>query len=786
MISFTEVAMVRRIAVGLLAALLAGAGAGAAMDATLAELLRRARESTARGDLADAGRALRAAVQASPQSTEAHRALGDLYLRTKETQAALQEYQEALSLDASDADSRTKVAGIYLAGRRYEDAATQAEQASKLAPERSEPLAVLARAQAALGKPEEAVTTLAKAVERAPGDEALRVELASLHVARKTPAEAERVLRAGLAATPSSRTLRAALANLLAGQRRFAESDALVDEVVKLSAEDPRTLRQAGLYRLRRGDAPGAEALLRRAVGLAGQDGAERALALADLADLCAITGRLAEARQALEESQKLAPGDPLILLRLANFYLLTDAPDRAEPWIERLRATDADNPNVRLLQARLDLARGRVDEARQALEGMTESAPDSTTVHLYLGKAYAVGRQWDKAEAAYRKVLEEVPGHFFANLDLAKVYLGTGRAAEALEPLGRVLAATPDFAPAHLLRADALLATGKALEAEGEYRALLGSKAPAEPAALHARLAAALEAQGRLSDALDHYAESHRLVPAGAEAALRGVALLDRVGKREQADRVSREYLDAGGDSPQGLTALAGRAMERRDTDLAHRLLAKALAADPGSAPARELEARLHLAEGDRAQAEASLRAALASEPKRASALVLLATVLEGQGKKAEATEVYERVLRWSPDNALAANNLAFLYLDDEAKLPEALRLALLAVEKAPANPFTLDTLGWVRYRLQDYAAALGPLEEAHRLQPSHPEIAFHLGMAYAKAGRPQEARPLLEEALKAADGAPWVQEAGRALDRLGGADRTGGGAERGGGDVR
>ncbi|MBI5015641.1 MAG: tetratricopeptide repeat protein [Deltaproteobacteria bacterium] len=777
--------MLRCVVVSLLWALLAGTWAGAADDPTLTELLRRTHESAARGDLADAARAAQAAVQARPGSADAHRAWADVLLRTNDPKAALAEYGEALRLDPSDAEARTRTAGLYLLDRRFAEAAAEAERAAGLAPGRAEPLAVLARAEAALGRTDAALAALNRAIERAPGDEALRVELARLHVTRNDPASAERDLRAGLEASPSSQALRAALANLLAAQRRFPEADLLVDEVVRLAPDDPITLRSASRYRLRRADAAGAEALLHRALDLAGQRPAERAPALAELAELYAVTGRLPEAREALEEVQRLAPDDPQAQLRLANFFLLTDRPGDAQPWIDRLRARDADDPNVRLLQSRVDLAQGRVEQALQTLEPMAEGAPDSATVQLFLGKAYAVGRRWDKAEQAYRRVLEEVPGHFFANLDLAKVYLATGRGAEALEPISRVLAVQPDYAPGRRLQADAWLAAGRPAEAEAAYRALLGVKPLEDEGGLRTRLAASLEAQGHLPEALEQYSQARRLVPASAEEALRHVGLLDRLGKREEADRVSRGYLDAGGDSLQALTTLAGRALERRDRDLARALVARAVAADPGAVGARELEARLLLDDGDRTRAEAALRSVLAAEPDRVSALLLLATLLEGLGRTDEAAQTYEHVLRASPENAVAANNLAFLYLSDDAKRPDALRLALLAVEKAPRNPFTLDTLGWVRYRSQDYAAALESLEAAHRLQPSHAEIAFHLGLTYEKLSRPSEARDVLEQALGAASGASWAPEAKAALDRLGRPRPVGGGAERGGGDA-
>jgi Flp pilus assembly protein TadD len=119
-------------------------------------------------------------------------------------------------------------------------------------------------------------------------------------------------------------------------------------------------------------------------------------------------------------------------------------------------------------------------------------------------------------------------------------------------------------------------------------------------------------------------------------------------------------------------------------------------------------------------------------------------------------------------PENAVAANNLAVIYGDDEQKRGEALRLARLAAEKAPDNAFTLDTLGWIQFRTMDYPGAVRTLERAHELMPEHPEIAYHLGMAYEKVKRPDDARRLLRMALDAPQKGDWAADAGQALQRL------------------
>jgi Flp pilus assembly protein TadD len=51
---------------------------------------------------------------------------------------------------------------------------------------------------------------------------------------------------------------------------------------------------------------------------------------------------------------------------------------------------------------------------------------------------------------------------------------------------------------------------------------------------------------------------------------------------------------------------------------------------------------------------------------------------------------------------------------------------------------------------RLGQLEGALGHLEQARRLEPSHPLVLFNLGTLLARSGRPAEAEPLLAELVK------------------------------------
>ncbi|MDP6417004.1 MAG: tetratricopeptide repeat protein, partial [Gammaproteobacteria bacterium] len=57
------------------------------------------------------------------------------------------------------------------------------------------------------------------------------------------------------------------------------------------------------------------------------------------------------------------------------------------------------------------------------------------------------------------------------------------------------------------------------------------------------------------------------------------------------------------------------------------------------------------------------------------------------------------------------------------------------------PGDPFILDSLGWVHYRLGNYQRAVDYLKEAMELR-SDPEIAAHLGEVLWQQGNLDEAR--------------------------------------------
>lgn len=114
-----------------------------------------------------------------------------------------------------------------------------------------------------------------------------------------------------------------------------------------------------------------------------------------------------------------------------------------------------------------------------------------------------------------------------------------------------------------------------------------------------------------------------------------------------------------------------------------------------------------------------------------------------------------YERLNRWPegqadlqaalkvrPDEPELLNYLGYSWIDRGEHLQEATAMIQKAVATDPRSGAMVDSLGWAYYRMGDFKKAVEKLEEAVELEAGDPEINNHLGDAYWKVGRKDEAQ--------------------------------------------
>ncbi len=173
-------------------------------------------------------------------------------------------------------------------------------------------------------------------------------------------------------------------------------------------------------------------------------------------------------------------------------------------------------------------------------------------------------------------------------------------------------------------------------------------------------------------------------------------------------------------------------------------------------------------------------LEAMALERPERADALISLGELYRMKERYAEAVDVYdqaftrvptieprhwtwlyargmslERTKQWpraekdllhalelEPDQPLVLNYLGYSWVELGLNLDEARDMIERAVEQRPNDGYIVDSLGWVLYRMGEYADALPHLERAVEIRPSDPVIIDHFGDALWQVGRHEEAR--------------------------------------------
>lgn len=106
-------------------------------------------------------------------------------------------------------------------------------------------------------------------------------------------------------------------------------------------------------------------------------------------------------------------------------------------------------------------------------------------------------------------------------------------------------------------------------------------------------------------------------------------------------------------------------------------------------------------------------------------------------------------RLLVLKPEHAQAYNALGYTLADRTERLTEAREYIEKALKLSPDDPFILDSMGWVEYRLGRLAEGLQYLERAFQVRPD-PEIAAHLGEVLWVKGDKPGAEKIWRDALR------------------------------------
>lgn len=137
-----------------------------------------------------------------------------------------------------------------------------------------------------------------------------------------------------------------------------------------------------------------------------------------------------------------------------------------------------------------------------------------------------------------------------------------------------------------------------------------------------------------------------------------------------------------------------------------------------------------------------------IAANPDDADLMYDQALLAEKTGALDDMERLLRRVIALKPDFQHAYNALGYSLAERNVRLPEARQLIKKALAITPNDPFITDSLGWVEFRMGNFAEAARVLEQAYKAKPDA-EIAAHLGEVLWTMGQKDKATSIWKEGL-------------------------------------
>ena len=648
-----------------------------------------------------------------------------------------------------------------------------------------------------LGEVAQAFPYLLKAQQLTPDDLDVRLKLGGIYYLAGKREEAREVALSVLGQQPKNLEALALLADT-AGTPE--EIDATIQRLEEVRAElgDRAQLYLAlGVLYLRKQDRPRAEAAFREAV--AKEPKSIEAHSMLGSFYLAKRDG--AQAEREFKLAADLAPIGSPARLKLADFYLAARKPDDAKrimleitekapdflpAWRRRaqvafqernydesLRALQGlfkQNPSDlggHLLQGRVRLAKLETTEAIQEFQQVLKLDPRNAIGHYELGLAQRQAGNLQLAKAELKEATSIAPNFTDAVLALAQLNITSGAVQPAIEDLEKLVRRQPRTFQGHVLLGSAYLANREPVKATEAFRRLV-TLAPRDPRG-HYLVGKGLRAEGKSAEAKNEFEAALGLAPAYVEP-LAELAAITLAEKQPDAalSRVTKQIALA--PKSGGLQYLLGVVyLARGEPARAEAALLKSIELEPHRFDDVYIKlATLYQTSGRYDEALGKLTEVLKSNPQNLQAQMLLAIIYERKKDFTKAQQTLEKILAQDPRFALAANNLAWLYLERGGDKEKAFELAQRAKEVAPDDPNISDTLGWILYQRGFYQRAASLLKESAAKLPDSPEIQYHFGLASMKAGDIEAARKALGAAANSPASFSGKDEARRALAEL------------------
>ena len=626
---------------------------------------------------------------------------------------AVQDVEAAVKVDSSNMDAISLLSALYADLGDMDKAIALAKKGVEENPKHMGIHLLLARMYEKSGNTDGAVDLLKKMITIQPDNQTNRNRLAAYYHAKGNRDGATKVLRDSIAANPDSSDAKLALVEYLGKDKATREQ---AEKALQgFVAESPENYElQFALAKIYLGTKRVEEArAIYQSISDSDKDGKDGAAARVKIASLLMLEKKLDDAKALVDGVLVDDPKNKDALLTRAAISLASEDPDKGIADLRTLLGEDPGHVKGLRLKARAHLAKKEVALARESLEAAIQVSPQEAAANFELAQLLVQTGKPDDAIAVLEKMRKFAPDHAGIMLGIAKIYAGQKKWDEVTKVAKEMQVKHPKKATGYYYQGLALQGAGNLNESVDLFeQSLKISPNAVEPLIAVAKSWLALKqpekSLERVEQAITHNSKNFLAYNLKGEILILQKRLEEATASFQKANEINPKW-------PVPYDNLAKMSLINKDMAKAISLLEKGYA-----------------------------------NTKDVSLAIKLASLYDGNGNADKARALYEELLAERPNLDVVKNNLAMMLVRGEpvqTDLDKALELTKgFALSE---NPIYADTLGWVHYIRGENKEALTILKRAYREELKIPDISYHLGMAYHKAGSVKDAEEMLEKSL-------------------------------------
>jgi tetratricopeptide (TPR) repeat protein len=642
-------------------------------------------------------------VADQPDPADAHFNLGLVYARpgSRNEEAAVAEFREALRLDPSMDPARIALGRVLISLQKYSEAAPAILEYTRHRPKDAQGFYVLGQTYQGLKQSEPAVKALEHAAALDPRDAAIRFDL-------------------GMLLANSGQTDQAIL------QLKAAE---------RINPADIETHNELALFLDKKGDKEGSRVERAKLVALKSDSDKETAIArLNEKASEDLSAGNTKAAAESYGKAVQRSPRDPKLRYNLS--LALDRMGDFASERKELKRAVELD-PNLAVAQNQLGLLAlraGQQAEAGQRFKKVLAIDPKFAEAQSNLGVLYNQQGKNEEAASLFQQAIKNDPRYTQAYVNLGLLMAQQRAFAEAEQQFRTAIGVDANYPDAYAALGMLQAKTGQGSEAVKSFQKALALEPNSAQA--HLNLGIALVDQFDRADGFKEFSEAARLDPKLAAAHYNLGRFFFETGKYEEADKELSIALRLQPDYVGALYFLALAAKQENDVERSTELLKKVVALQPDNSDAQYLlgQNMEHLA--DSAAAIQHWKAAVQADPNHSQALYNLAKSLN-KIHDPEAKQYQDRfdALQKSQQIADRVSELGNFALEaaNAQNWPQAVEQMNEAIQlcgNCPQSAHLHKNLGLFYARTGNIGEAKKELRTALQLAPNDPDTENALAM--------------------------------------------------------